>query len=430
MILEKWFHLGKHKTTVKRELLAGLTTFSTVAYVMVVTPMIMADAGMDFSSAMIATVIISFLTTFCMAFVGNYPFALAPGIGMSAYFTYSVVIGQGVSWQTALGIVCISGVLLLLLWVLRLRELIIEAIPLGLKVGATAGVGIFLVIIGLKNAQIIVPHPQTLLTLGNVLAPESLLAALGLVVTAALMTWRVQGAILIGILLCWILGLVFGIVEWKGVVAWPNFELKTFMQLDVQGALSKDLWLVSFAFLFICLFDTAGSLMGLAHQGHFVDKEGRLPRLRRVLFPDILGTLLGSFLGASASVVYLESASGVAAGGRTGLTALLVSLLMLGSLFFEPLASSIPVFAITPVLIIIGAMMLRSVLKFEWEDPSDYIPCFVTVVGIPLTYSIGNGIGLGMVLYPVCKLLSGKAKQVHWLAWILGGLFALKFALD
>jgi AGZA family xanthine/uracil permease-like MFS transporter len=411
-------------------MLAGLTTFSTLAYVMVVNPMIMADAGMDFASAMVATIVTSFIATLFMGLFANYPFALAPGIGMAAYFTYSVVLGNNLPWQTALGIVCIAGLALLLLWVFRLRELIIKAIPLGLKVGATAGVGLFLVLIGLKNAKIIVAHPQTLLTLGNPLAPESLLSGLGIVVIAALMARRIQGAILIGILMNWALGLILGLVSWKGAIGLPNFDLHTFLKLDISSALSRDLWMISFSFLFICLFDTAGSLMGLAHQGHFLNKQGELPRLRKVLLPDIVGTLLGSTLGSSASVVYLESASGIAAGGRTGLTAVVVAGLMLLSLFFEPLASSIPIFAITPVLVIIGAMMLRSVVQLNWEDPSDYIPCFITVIGIPLTYSIGTGIGLGMILYPICKLLAGRMREVHWLAWILALLFALKFALD
>lgn len=430
MILDKFFQLAHHQTTFKREVLAGLTTFSTIAYVMVVNPMIMADGGLDFSSAMMATIITSVLATFFMGIFANYPFALAPGIGMAAYFTYSVVLGQNLPWQTGLGIVFIAGLLLLFLWVLRLRELVIKAIPLGLKMGATAGVGLFLVLIGLKNANIIVSHPQTLLTLGNVLAPECLLSAFGVIVIAALSAWRIKGAILIGILLNWMLGLIFGLVEWKGAVGLPNLNLETFGKLDLQSALSIDLWMISFSFLFICLFDTAGSLMGLAHQGRFLNKEGELPRLRRVLLPDIVGDLIGAVLGTSASVVYLESASGVAAGGRTGLTAVIVSILLLLSLFFEPLASSIPVFAITPVLIVIGAMMLRAVIHFDWEDPSDYIPCFVTVVGIPMTYSIGTGIGLGMILYPLTKLLAGKSRQVHWLAWVLAVLFAFKFVMD
>jgi AGZA family xanthine/uracil permease-like MFS transporter len=428
MFLEKWFQLGRHHTTVKKELLAGLTTFSTMAYVMVVNPLILSDAGVDFASAMSATILISFLATLIMGLYANYPFALAPGLGMSAYFTYSVVLGQKIDWPVALGVVFLAGIILLFLWVFRLRELIIHAIPQGLKVGATAGVGLFLVVIGLKNANIIVSHPQTLLALGDIQSPEAILSAFGVIVIAALMARNVQGAILISILLNWAIGLAWGLVKWKGILAWPQFPSETFLKLDIQQAFSWDLWTVVLSFLFICLFDTAGSLMGLAHQGRFLDKDGKLPRLRRVLLPDSIGTTLGALLGTSASVVYIESASGVAAGGRTGLSVVLVSFLFLVSLFFAPLASSIPLFAITPVLLTIGALMMRSVTQLNWEDPSDFIPCFITVVGIPLTYSIGVGIGLGMLLYPICKLLAGKAKEVHWLAWLLAALFAFKFA--
>jgi adenine/guanine/hypoxanthine permease len=223
--------------------------------------------------------------------------------------------------------------------------------------------------------------------------------------------------------------LILGLVKWKGVVAWPSFDMKTFLALDLKSAIAPGVWMVIFSFLFICLFDTTGSMMGLAQQGGFLDKEGKLPRLKRALLPDTIGTLSGALLGTSASVIYLESASGVAAGGRTGLTAFVVSILFLASLLFEPLASSIPIFAVTPVLIIIGAFMLSSVRSIEWEEPSEFIPAFVAVVGIPLTYSIGTGIGLGMILYPLIKLFAGKARDVHWLCWILAALFALKFTL-
>lgn len=412
----------------KKEILAGLTTFSTMAYILIVNPLILSAAGIDFPSALLATILLTFLGSFLMGAVAGYPLAIAPGVGLAAYFTYSVVIGGGLPWQTALGIVFLTGILLLILWATGLRELIIEAIPKGLKIGTTAGVGLFLVVIGLKNGAIIVSHPQTLLTLGNLLTPQALFIALGLALSAALMSRGITGALLIGIFFSWIAGLACGIVEWKGIFALPAFASSSFLQLDIRSALSSENWMILFSFLFICLFDVSGSLMGLAHQGKLLDKEGKLPRLKRALFPDALCTTLAGIFGSSACAIYIESASGIAAGGRRGLTAITVGILFLLSLFFEPLASSIPLFAVTPVLVIIGALMLQSVVDLNWKDPTEFIPAFITVVGIPLTYSVGTGIGLGMILYPLCKLFAGRWRDVHWLSWILAALFAFQFA--
>lgn len=413
--------------SVKRELLAGLTTFSTMAYILIVNPLILADAGIDFASAMLATITIAFLGSLMMGSIANYPFAIAPGVGMAAYFTYSVVIGEGIPWETALGIVFVTGVILFLLWAARLRELIIRAIPKGLKLATTAGIGLFLVVVGLKNAKVIISHPQTLLDVGSLHTPEVILTALGLILITALLSRGISAALLIGILFSWVAGLLLGVVKWKGLFALPTLSSTTFLKLDVMGALHPQNWMILFSFLFICLFDVSGSLMGLAHQGKFVDEKENLPRLRRALFPDAVTTICAGLFGSSASAVYLESASGIAAGGKTGLTAITVAMLFLCAVFFEPLASSIPIFAVTPVLIVIGALMLQAVLDLNWRDPSEFIPCFVTIVGIPLTYSIGTGIGLGMILYPLCKLLAGKRHQVHWLAWILAGLFIFNF---
>jgi adenine/guanine/hypoxanthine permease len=428
--LEKKFQFSRHKTSLKKELIAGFTTFSTMSYIIVANPLILSAAGMDFSSVMLATIFTSVIAMLIMGLYANYPFALAPGMGMNAYFTYSVVLGMGVPWQTALGIVFITGSILILMWIFGLRRLIIDAIPKGLKVGTTAGIGLFLVFIALTKNKMIVSNEQTIVGLGNIIAPESLLCGLGIVVIAVLLARRVQGAILIGILLNWIIGLGLGLVKWKGIVGLPHFASTTFLAADIKGALNPNLWLIAFSFLFVCLFDSSGSLMGIAHQGRFLDKEGKLPRLRSALLPDGVGTFVGSLLGTSPTVVFIESASGIAAGGRTGLPVILVSILFLVSLFFEPLISSIPFFAIAPVLIIVGAMMMCAITELDWEDPSDYIPCFITVVGIPLTYSIGIGIGFGMILYPICKLFSGRVREVHWLTWILAALFCYKFAVQ
>lgn len=411
----------------KKEVLAGLTTFSTMAYILIVNPLILSEAGVDFSSAMLATILLTFLGCMMMGALARYPLAIAPGVGLSAYFTYSVVIGGGVPWQTALGIVFWTGILLLILWVTGLRELIIHAIPKGLKIGTTAGVGLFLVVIGLKNAGVIVSHPQTLLMLGNLARPEILIVALALALSAALMRFAIAGALLIGLLFCWTFALALGIIEWKGIFALPAFSTSAFFQLDIHSALSSNYWMILFSFLFICLFDVSGALMGLAHQGHFLDKEGRLPRLKRALLPDAVCTTVAGLFGNSACTVYIESAAGIGAGGRRGWTAITVGFLFLLTLFFEPLAASIPLFAVTPVLVVIGALMLQSVIDLDWKDPTEFIPAFVTIVGIPLTYSVGAGIGLGILLYPVCKLFAGRWRDVHWLCWILAALFAIQF---
>jgi AGZA family xanthine/uracil permease-like MFS transporter len=282
---------------------------------------------MDFSSVIVATILTAALSTILMGLYANYPFALAPGMGMNAYFTYSVVQGMQISWEIALGIVFISGVILLLLWITGLRETVIRAVPKGIKIGTTAGVGLFLVVIALSNAKIIVSHPKTLLQLGNLMAPEAYLTFIGILIIAVLLSWRVPGAILIGILANWIWGMILGFVQFKGIVDLPHFDSKTFLALDLQKAFAPGLWMAIFSFLFICLFDSSGSLMGIAHQGRFLNKEGRLPRLRRALLPDGMGTFCGSLLGTSPTVVYVESASGVVTGGRTGLCAFFIAAL-------------------------------------------------------------------------------------------------------
>ncbi len=418
------------RSVFKREIIAGLTSFSTMVYILIVNPLILADGGVDFASALLATVAIAFMGSCLMGLVADYPFALAPGVGMAAYFTYSVVLGAEVSVPTAFGIVFISGIILLFLWVTGLRELIISGIPRGLKIATTSGIGLFLVLIGFKNSKIIVAHAQTLIALGDLKTPEVLLAALGIVLIAALITLRFSAALLCGVLFCWIGGLIFGVVKWKGIFGLPNFSSQTFLALDIPSALNHTNWLTIFSFLFIGLFDVSGSLMGLAHQGKFLDSKGHLPRLHRALFPDAFCTTCAGLLGSSSCSVFIESASGIAAGGKTGITAITVGLLFLLTIFFEPLAASIPIFAVTPVLIVIGALMLQSVIDIDWKDPTEFIPAFMIIVGIPLTYSIGTGIGFGILLYPLCKLLAGKWREVHWLTWILAALFAVKFTLD
>lgn len=394
---------------------------------MVVVPLIMKNGGVPFSGCLIATLLTAAIATLTMGLLANYPFVLFPGISMGAYFTYSLVIENQIPWQTAMGMLFLVAIAMLILWVTRLREWIIHAIPLGLKMGTTGGIGLFLTLIALKNANLVVSNSQTLIGVGNLLSPESLLFTFELVLIIALMARRVHGAILIGVFVNWVLGLILGLVQWNGMVAFPEISTTTFFALDIAKAFHWDHAFLIFSFLIVYLFDTSGTLMGLAHQGKFFDKDGNLPRFRRALLPDTLGTFFSSLFGTAAAVPYVESAAGVAAGGRTGLTATVVGVLFLASLFFEPLAASIPFFAVGPVLVIIGALMIRSVLDFKWDDPSDFIPCYVTLIAIPYMFSIGNGIGVGVVLYPLCKLCAGKWREVHFLLWIMAILFALKF---
>ncbi|MBS0653848.1 MAG: NCS2 family permease, partial [Verrucomicrobia bacterium] len=405
--IEKKFQLTARNSSIRQELVGGLTTFATMAYIIVVNPLMLEEAGLNFSSVMFATILTAAFATLCMAWIANYPFALAPGVGMAAYFTYSVCLGQNVPWQTALGIVFFAGIALFVLWAFRLRELIIAAIPKALQLGTTAGLGLFLVLIGLKNGKVIVAHPKTLMALGNLSSPETILSLLGVLVISVLMALRVQGAILIGILLNWILGLILGLSTWKGLISWPNFSTDTFGAFNYRAVFESGTWMIMLSFVFISLFDTAGSLLGLSHQGHFLDKQGNLPRLRRALLPDALGTIVGSLSGTSSTAVYVESAAGIASGARTGLSMVFVSLCFFACLFFGPLASSIPLFSITPVLIVIGALMLRACVYFDWEDPTEFIPAFMTLIAIPFTFSIGTGIGIGMIFYPLCKAFTG-----------------------
>lgn len=425
--IERKFQLSALRTSLRQELVGGLTTFATMAYIIIVNPLMLQEAGLNFSSVMFATILTAAFATLCMAWVANYPFALAPGISMAAYFTYSVCLGQKVPWETALGIVFFTGIALFILWAFRLRELIIAAIPKALQLGTTAGLGLFLVLIGLKNGKVIVSDPKTLLALGNLSSPETILSFLGVFVICVLMALRIQGAILIGILVNWIIGLVLGLSPWKGVVSWPNFAMDTFGALQYRPVFEQGIWVTMLSFIFISLFDTAGSLLGLSHQGHFLDKRGKIPRLRRALLPDALGTIAGSFSGTSSTAVYIESSAGIASGARTGLSMVFVSLCFLACLFFGPLASSIPLFSITPVLIVVGSLMLRACIHIDWGDPTEFMPAFMTLTAIPFTFNIGTGIGIGMIFYPLCKTFAGRWREVHWFSWILAVLFGLKF---
>jgi AGZA family xanthine/uracil permease-like MFS transporter len=430
---ERFFQLKQNGTTIKREVLAGATTFLTLAYALFVVPTTLSQAGMDFGAALVATALVGAYSSFMMGFLANYPFVLAPGVALSVYFTYSVVLGSGHTWQTTLGVVFLTGIVLLLLNLTRIRQLLIQVIPLSLRLATTAGLGIFLAVIGLKNAGIIVPHPHTLVAFGDPHSVSHIMAAIGLVAIGTMMALGVPGAIFLGILIVWLLSFFFGLVEFKGIVSWPESLMPTFFKLDVPGAFQLKHLNVLISFLFVGLFDSTGTLVGLAEEGGFLKECGSgakrcvFPRVSRALMPDTTGTMLAPMLGATSVAVYLESAAGISVGGRTGLTAITASLLFLVALFFSPFASSIPLFATAPALLIIGGLMLRLVSRFEWTDPTEWIPAFTTLILIPLTFSVATGIAIGYISYCLIKLLSARPREVHWFSWIVGILFILKF---
>jgi AGZA family xanthine/uracil permease-like MFS transporter len=427
-LLERFFDVKRHQSSLRTECMAGLTTFSTMAYIVVVNPIVLATAGMDETAVMVATILGAVVSTLFMGLGANYPFAVAPGMGMNAYFTYTLVVGLHVPWQTALGACFLAGCLFLLLTVTGVRQLIVVALPESLRVALSGGIGFFLAFIGLKNVNAIVPHPSTFVALGDVTQPEVLLTGFGVALTAALMAAGITGALLITLIVLWLLGLSFGLAHWEGLVAWPPSISPTWLQLDVMGALQPKYWGITLVFLLIAIFDATGALTALGHQGRFLTRSGEMPRIQRAFYADSFGTMVGALLGTSTMSTYLESGAGVASGGRTGLTAVVVGLLFLVALFFSPLVSSIPQFATAPALIVVGALMMRSLSHLAWEDPSEFIPSFIVLVSIPLTFSIATGIALGLLFHPVVKLLCGRYREVHWLAWLLGALSVLKFA--
>ncbi|MGE3904967.1 MAG: NCS2 family permease [Reyranellaceae bacterium] len=428
-MLENMFKLSQHGTTVRTEVLAGFTTFLTMAYISIVNPLILADAGMDFGGVFVATCLAAAFGTFIMGFWANYPIALAPGMGLNAYFTYTVVKTLGFTWQVGLGAVFLSGLIFLVISILPIREQIINAIPRSLKMAISAGIGFFLGIIALKNAGIVVDHPATLVTIGDMKTWPVILAAIGFMVMVALDRRSVPGAIIIGILLVTIVASLLGISEFKGVVALPPDPSPVFLQLDLAGAFQVGLISIVFAFLFVDLFDTAGTLVGVAHRAGLLDKDGRLPRLNRALIADSAATSVGAALGTSTTTSYIESAAGIKAGGRTGLTAVVVGVLFLLTLFFAPLAQSVPAFATAPALLFVACMMAGGLTDVDWEDVTEYAPAVVTALAMPLTFSIAHGIGFGLITYAAIKLLSGRFGDIHPAVAILAVLFVIKFAV-
>jgi AGZA family xanthine/uracil permease-like MFS transporter len=434
MNVESLFHLKENQTNVRTEVIAGCTTFMTMAYVIFVHPAILTDAGMPFDAVLFATCVSAAVATLIMALAANYPFALAPGMGLNAYFAYTAVpfiartLGVGDAWKVALGAVFISGCIFMVLTFSRIRAMIINAVPEAIKVGIAVGIGLFIAMLGLEKAGIVVESPDTLVTMGNLKAPNTLLAIFGLIVTSVLMARRIKGAILIGIIITTLAGIAFRLVEMPGdLVSIPEFK-STFLALDMRGALKVGLLNMVFVFLFIDLFDTMGTLVGIGERGGFM-VGGKLPRANRALLADAGGTLVGSLLGTSTVTTYIESAAGISEGGKTGLTGLVVAALFLACIVISPIAAIVPDAATAPALIIVGSLMMAVVGKIKWEAPDEAIPAFLTLIAVPLTSSIANGLAIGFISYPIVKALSGRWREVNILVYVLAALFVLRFAM-
>ena len=426
--LERIFKLRQHGSSVKIELIAGLTTFVTMAYIIFVNPNVMAAAGLDHGAAFVATCLGAALGCLLMGFYANWPVGLAPGMGLNAFFTYTVVGEMGYTWQVALGAVFLSGILFMIMSLSRIREWLLNSIPMSLRFAMGAGVGLFLGLIGLKTAGIVVDSPATLVTMGSFGEPSTLLAAICFLLIAVLSHRNVFGAILLSMLVVTGIGWSMGLVEYSGVVSLPPSLAPTWLAMDIAGALNVGMISVVLAFLFVNMFDTAGTLMGVAHRANLVDENGKIENLSKSLKADSTSSVLGSFVGCPPVTSYVESASGVAAGGRTGLTAVTVGLLFLLATFFAPLAGMIPAYATAGALIYVAMLMMSGMAHIDWKDITDTIPAIITVVMMPLTFSIANGIALGFVTYATLKLLTGQRKKVSVSLYVLCVIFIAKFA--
>ncbi len=424
--LKRIFKLEEHGTTVRTELLAGLTTFLTMAYILFVNPSILGDAGMPKDAVFVATCLIAALGTLVMALMANYPIALAPGMGLNAYFAYVVVLGMGYTWQVALGAVFISGCLFLLVTLTGLRGLIIRGIPHSLRYAIAAGIGMFLALIALKSAGIVAASPATYVTLGDLHTPQVVLAVLGFLLIVVLDRLKVTGAILIGILAVTIASFFFAGNQFGGIVSMPPSIEPTFLKLDIMGALSVGVVNVVLVFFLVELFDATGTLMGVARRAGLL-VPGKMDRMDKALLADSAAIFAGSLLGTSSTTAYIESASGVQAGGRTGLTALTVAILFLAALFIAPLAGSVPAYATAPALFYVACLMLRDLTELDWEESTEVVPAVITALAMPFTYSIANGLAFGFISYAALKLFTGKAREVHWMVWLIALVFLVKF---
>ncbi len=426
-LAEKRFGLAANKTTVRTEVIAGVTTFLTMAYIIFVNPSILAKAGMDQSAVFVATCLAAAIASAAMGLVANYPIALAPGMGLNAYFAF--VVAPQFGWQAALGAVFVSGVLFLILSVTPVREMIINAIPRSLKMAISAGIGLFLGMIGMQAAGLVVDHPATLVTHGDFRSWTVILAFLGLVTMIALDHYKVPGGIILGILAVTVVAMMLGLQKFGGIVSTPPSIAPVFAKLDIGAALKIGLVTVVFAFLFVDLFDNSGTLIGIAHRGGFMNKDGTVPRLKQALLVDSSSAMVGAVLGTSTTTSYIESAAGVKAGGRTGLTAVVVGICFLLALFFAPLAGSIPAFATAPALIYVACLMARGMTEIDWEDATEYAPAVLTALVMPFTFSIADGIAVGFISYTAIKVASGRHGEVSPVIAILSALFVIKYAV-
>ena len=426
-VFERIFRLRAHGTTVRTEIEAGIATFLTMAYIVVVNPLILSDAGVPFEGALFATCISAAIATLLMGVLANYPFALAPGMGLNAYFAYAVVGAMGVPWQTALGAVFLSGIIFVLLTVGRIRAMVVDAIPRSLKTATGAGIGLFIAFLGLRNAGLVVPDQATMVSLGNLADAGVLLSVLGLVGTAALMARGYRTAILWGIVGTSVLAMALGIAPLpSGVLSVPDAG-SPFLALDIRSALGIGLLDIIFVFLFVDLFDTVGTFMGLAEQGRFLTPDGKIPRINRALLADSVGTMAGALMGTSTVTTYVESAAGIGEGGRTGLVAVTVAILFVLAAFAAPIAGAIPAIATAPALVVVGTLMMRGATRLPWGDLTEAVPAFIAMIAMPLTFSIANGLALGFITYPLIKVLSGRGREVGVLVYVLAGLFLLRY---
>ncbi len=425
--IAQYFQFSESQTNFKREIIGGLTTFLAMAYISVVNPAILSDAGMDFGAVFVATCLAAAFGCIAMGLLANYPIAQAPGMGQNAFFTYGVVLGMGYSWEVALGAVFFSGILFIILSVLPIREWLINAIPKPLKLGISGGIGLFLGIIALTNAKIVVDSPATLVQLGDIASFGPMMCLLGFAVITALSQMKVTGAVIIGVLGVTIAGWLVGAAEFKGVVSLPPSPAPVFMALDLAGAFNISIVTVVITMLIVDLFDTAGTLVAVSNRANLLNADGTLPRLRRALLSDSGATTVGALFGTSSTTSYIESAAGVEAGGRTGLTAVVCGLLFLLCLFFAPLAQSVPAYATAAALLFVACLMTRSLAELNWNDLTECAPAVIAAIAMPLGYSIADGIGLGFISYAAIKLISGRIKECPPVVYVVAVIFALKF---
>lgn len=430
-MLDKLFKLKENRTTVRTEIIAGIITFLTMSYILVVNPSILGETGMDKSALFTATALATILGTLFMAFIPNLPIAQAPGMGLNSFFAFSVVLGLGYTWQMALTAVFIEGIIFIILTFFNIREMIVKSIPPTIKEAIPVGIGLFITLIGMKNAGIVVTNQNTIVSLGDISQPQIWVAAVGLVVTAVLYIRNIHGSFFIGIGAATLFAAAIGLVHWPDhIFSLPPDMSPVFMKFDTSNIFTLDMLIVVFTFLFVNLFDTIGTLLGVASKAGLIDKAGNFPQIKKALFADALGTTVGAIVGTSTVTSYVESASGVAAGGRTGLTAVSTAMMFAVALFLAPLFLMVPAAATAPALIIVGLFMISSVVNFNFADMSESLPAFLTMVLMPFTFSIAHGIVFGMVSYVVLKSLAGRVKQISPTMWVIFALLVFKLVLE